>query len=113
MSEPDEAIAAQLECLYRAFCFYHGSFKRVKQSCGGERKRLSSTLTRIWTSLISYFRPPRDVVHSAFRPIPFLGLLQNANRHYAMSSQPVTVPLFCSLVWLTRSVGPHCDPFWM
>eukprot|EP00039_Didymoeca_costata_P008949 m.118915 g.118915 ORF g.118915 m.118915 type:complete len:743 (-) comp14296_c0_seq1:2237-4465(-) len=87
MQEPDTLLAEQLDCLYRAFCFYHGSFDKVKESAGGDRKRVSSTLTRIWSSLISYFRPPRDTVHAAFRPIPFLGLLRNANRHYAMSSQ--------------------------
>ena len=30
--------------------------------------------TRIWSSLVSYFRPPRDALHSGFRPIPSLGL---------------------------------------
>lgn len=33
-----------------------------------------------------YFRPPRDSLHSAFRPIPSLGLPRNENRHYAMAS---------------------------
>ena len=51
-----------------------GSFKRVNQNAGGDRKRVSSTLTRVWSSLISYFRPAADVVHSAFRPIPFIGM---------------------------------------
>jgi len=31
MSEPNALLADQLDCLYRAFCFYHGSFERVKK----------------------------------------------------------------------------------
>jgi hypothetical protein len=31
--EPDAALCAQLKLLYSAFCFYHGSFDRVRQVC--------------------------------------------------------------------------------
>jgi hypothetical protein len=85
-SEPDDLIHAQLECLYSSFCFYHGSIDRIYDSCDQQSKRFSSTMTRIWSSLASYFRPPRDSLHSAFRPIPSLGLPRNENRHYAMAS---------------------------
>eukprot|EP00040_Diaphanoeca_grandis_P024922 m.137713 g.137713 ORF g.137713 m.137713 type:complete len:735 (-) comp29939_c0_seq1:248-2452(-) len=86
-SEPDDLISAQLDTLYKAFCFYHGSIDAVFQSCNWDRKRFSSTMTRIWTSLVSYFRPSRDALHSGFRPIPSLGLPRYENRHYAMASQ--------------------------
>lgn len=82
--EPDDLIYNQLDTLFKAFCFYHGSIERVFSNCDGNRKRFSSTMTRIWSSLVSYFRPPRDVLHSALRPIPSLGLPLNENRHYAM-----------------------------
>lgn len=86
-SEPDDLLYAQLQTLFKAFCFYHGSIDAIFKSCGEERKRFSSTMTRIWSSLVSYFRPPRDAIHSGFRPIPSLGLPRHENRHYAMASQ--------------------------
>ena len=41
------------------------------QNAGGDRKRISSTLTRVWSSLLSYFRPPRDILQSGFRWVPY------------------------------------------
>eukprot|EP00051_Salpingoeca_urceolata_P031217 m.10828 g.10828 ORF g.10828 m.10828 type:complete len:790 (+) comp3862_c0_seq2:243-2612(+) len=89
LAEPDVSLRSSLAQLLDAFVFFHGSFDNVKEQAGNERKRFSASLTRIWTSLFGYYRPPRDSLQAAFSAVPYMEMPQGTNRHFAVASQIV------------------------
>eukprot|EP00047_Mylnosiga_fluctuans_P008446 m.7271 g.7271 ORF g.7271 m.7271 type:complete len:720 (-) comp2178_c0_seq1:77-2236(-) len=87
LSEPDETLLASLKFLVEAFCFYHGSFAMIKDSVQADRKRFSNLMTRIWSSLLAYFRTAGDTVFASFTYVPYFDYTKSSNKLFLRSSQ--------------------------